>query len=55
MVSEAERKNIEAIRLAIREYTIRVTATRETAMRALIDEGFYTEDGRLTPQYGGDE
>lgn len=36
-------------------YTKRVTRTRETARRALIDMGLYTEEGKLHKNYGGPE
>jgi hypothetical protein len=39
---------------AIREYTEENMATPELARATLIREGFYTEDGKLRPEYGGE-
>jgi hypothetical protein len=42
-----------AIKKMIAEYTTRVTESEEAARNALINEGFYTKDGKLTERYGG--
>lgn len=43
----------EEVLEAIKTYTAKVCETKESARQALIDEGFYDEDGNLTPEYGG--
>ena len=50
MTSDAQR---EAIKKMIEQHTKTVTANKETARASLINEGFYTKDGKLTEQYGG--
>jgi hypothetical protein len=43
----------DAIRQELNRWTKEATATRATAREHLIREGFYTEDGKLAPIYGG--
>ena len=38
----------------VKRYTQAKSATREIARRTLIDQGIYTEDGRVAAEYGGD-
>jgi len=42
-----------AIKKAIEAHTKRVTRSRSAARKSLIDEGVYTKDGLLAPEYGG--
>ena len=39
---------------AIAEQTARATASKETARQMLIEEGIYTTDGALRPEFGGE-
>ena len=48
---ERRAKVLEAIRVG----TIKHAATQETARAYLISLGIYYEDGRLRPEYGGEE
>jgi hypothetical protein len=43
-----------AIREHIRKNTEANTVSKEIARKSLIDRGFYTEDGKLRPEFGGD-
>jgi hypothetical protein len=52
MTSEAQRA---AIKKMIERHTKIVTVSKETARESLIKEGVYTQDGKLTPPYGGKE
>lgn len=52
MTNEAQR---DAIRRRISDHTQAATANKETAKQSLIKEGMYTEEGKLTVQYGGEE
>ena len=42
-----------AFALKAKRYIQDKTATRETARRTLIELGIYTEDGNVSPDYGG--
>ena len=46
-------ERISAIRRAIAKQTVANTATRATARKVLIAEGIYSNDGKLTVNYGG--
>lgn len=37
----------------IDSYTIEKTVNKRTARKALIDEGIYTKNGVLSPEFGG--
>lgn len=43
----------EALKMILRDHARRSTVDRDTARRSLIDEGIYTEDGNLAPEFGG--
>ena len=43
----------EMFRKAAEAFTARVTKSRATALAALVKEGIYTKDGKLTKNYGG--
>jgi hypothetical protein len=43
----------DAIRNALNRWTEEATVNRQTAREHLIRDGFYTEDGKLAPPYGG--
>jgi hypothetical protein len=43
----------DAIREALNRWTREATKSPEAARDHLIRDGFYTEDGKLTPAYGG--
>lgn len=47
-------RTLAAFRAAAERYTRERTATREIARRTLIDQGIYTEDGKIAPEYGGE-
>lgn len=47
-------RKLAAFRAAAERYTRARTATREIARRTLIDQGIYTEDGQIAPEYGGE-
>lgn len=49
--AERNKKILEAIK----KETARATKSKKTAIRTLINEGIYSEDGRLMPEYGGEE
>ena len=49
-VTKDRKKEVED---ALRAYAKKVLATRETARRALEDEGIYLGNGQLAPEYGG--
>lgn len=42
-----------AIKKLIKDYTAKITVSKEAAREALIAEGIYTENGDLAPEYGG--
>ncbi|WP_029005941.1 hypothetical protein [Azorhizobium doebereinerae] len=42
-----------AIKKLIKDYTDKITVSKEAARAALIAEGIYTESGDLRPEYGG--
>lgn len=46
-------KQREALKLLLRDHARRSTVDRETARQSLIDEGIYTQDGELAPEFGG--
>jgi len=46
-------KQREALKKLIERHTAAATATKETARQTLIRQGIYTDDGRLTPDFGG--
>lgn len=50
MTSEAQRALLKKI---IERHTKKVTATKKAARDSLVKEGFYTEEGKLTEEYGG--
>lgn len=52
MTQDQQRK---AIREMMRRHTQRVTVDAETALASLIEDGIYTPDGELAPEYGGKE
>ena len=41
------------IRKLIKEHTKTYTTSKEVARKRLIEEGIYTSDGRLRPEFGG--
>jgi hypothetical protein len=43
----------KAIVDAIRRQTAANTKTQDAAQQTMIRNGFYTSDGKLTPEYGG--
>lgn len=47
-------KQRETLKVILRDHARRNTINVETARRSLIDEGVYTEDGKLAPEYGGE-
>ena len=49
----ADSERFAAIKRYIRAYTAEHSSTRESARRALISEGIYTNDGALRPEFGG--
>lgn len=52
MTQEQQRLAIKAM---MQRHTAKVTVDRETALQSLIDDGLYTPDGELAPQFGGEE
>jgi len=52
MTTEVQRA---AIKEMINRHTQTATADRQTARDSLIREGFYTADGKLAEQYGGEK
>ena len=48
-----DEKDADKFRKDSAAYTKKVTKTKETARRALIDMGIYTEDGKIHKDYGG--
>jgi len=50
-MTQAQRNS--AIKQLIKDYTRKNTKTPEAARKALIQEGIYTKDGQLMPQFGG--
>ena len=47
-------EQLTAFKAKVKRYTEAKTATREIARRTLIDQGIYTEDGKIAPEYGGE-
>lgn len=45
-------RNLRAFK-ALETYTDKITKTKESAKRALVQEGIYTREGKLTVEYGG--
>ena len=43
-----------AFEVMVKRYTKAKKATREIARRTLIDEGIYTEEGKVSFEYGGE-
>ncbi len=43
----------EAIRNELARWTAEATVDKRTARKHLIEGGFYTQDGKLAPAYGG--
>lgn len=43
-----------ALEAKVKRYTEAKTASRDVARRTLIDQGIYTDDGRVAVEYGGD-
>ncbi|MBV8977977.1 MAG: hypothetical protein JO261_00160 [Alphaproteobacteria bacterium] len=48
-------KTRAAIKKMIEKHTKSVTVSRKKARESLIKEGFYTAEGNLTEEYGGEE
>ncbi len=44
-----------AIKRLIEHHTKIITSSSEVARRALVAEGIYDDDGRITAKYGGEE
>ena len=44
---------LEIFRKAAEAYAARTNKSRKTALAALVKEGIYTKDGKLTKNYGG--
>jgi len=42
------------IRAALTEYTRKTTVSADAARAALVREGIYLENGKLSPNYGGE-
>jgi hypothetical protein len=52
MTSDQQRAAIKAM---IEQHTKTVTTSKEKAREFLVSSGFYTHDGKLTEQYGGEK
>ncbi|WP_185680866.1 hypothetical protein [Parvibaculum sedimenti] len=50
MTNDAKRA---AIKKMIAQHTKNVTASAKTAQQSLVKEGVYTNEGKLSPDYGG--
>jgi hypothetical protein len=46
---------LKAIKQLAERHIAANTATPEAARASLVRKGIYTENGRLTPEYGGEE
>ena len=49
MTSERKEKALKALEA----YTHKITKTKSSARKALVREGIYTHEGKLTAEYGG--
>lgn len=49
MTSERKEKALRALEA----YTRKITRTKSSARNALVREGIYTREGKLTAEYGG--
>ena len=47
-----DNRNAQVLK-ALKTYTAKITKTPAAAKRALINEGIYTGDGKLSAKYGG--
>ena len=51
LMTAAQRKEVKEFRKAARSYTKKVTRSRKTARKALVDAGFLTPKGNPRKQY----